>query len=39
MEELLRATEIDKSDLFKSRLTLVTGDLLTVSRVLSVRDV
>ncbi|KAG9086932.1 hypothetical protein FS749_003277 [Ceratobasidium sp. UAMH 11750] len=38
-EELRRITEIDKSELFKRRLGLATGDLLTVLRLLSLRDV
>jgi hypothetical protein len=39
IEELRRITQIDKSALFKSRINIVTGDLLTVGRILSVRDV
>ncbi|QRV84918.1 hypothetical protein RhiJN_12934 [Ceratobasidium sp. AG-Ba] len=39
IEELRRITQIDKSELFKRRLCLATGDLLTISRLLSVRDV
>lgn len=39
MEELCRNTQIDRSELFKHRICIVTGDLLTVSRILSVRDV
>ncbi|KAG8698973.1 hypothetical protein FRC08_005593 [Ceratobasidium sp. 394] len=38
-EELRRITEIDKSELFRRRLCLATGDLLTVLRLLSLRDV
>ncbi|KAG8775483.1 hypothetical protein FRC12_001450 [Ceratobasidium sp. 428] len=38
-EELRRITQIDKSELFRRRLLLTTGDLLTIIRLLSVRDV
>ncbi|QRV94684.1 hypothetical protein RhiJN_22702 [Ceratobasidium sp. AG-Ba] len=38
-EELRRITRIDKSELFKKRLCIATGDLLTIIRLLSVRDV
>ncbi|QRV80148.1 hypothetical protein RhiJN_08163 [Ceratobasidium sp. AG-Ba] len=39
IEELQRITQIEKSELFKQRVLLATGDLLTVMRLLSVRDV
>ncbi|KAG8724202.1 hypothetical protein FRC09_020863 [Ceratobasidium sp. 395] len=38
-EELRRITQIDRSELFRQRLLLTTGDLLTIIRLLSVRDV
>ncbi|KAG9081479.1 hypothetical protein FS749_007629 [Ceratobasidium sp. UAMH 11750] len=38
-EEILRITQISKSELFKRRICIATGDLLTVIRLLSVRDV
>ncbi|QRW05895.1 hypothetical protein RhiLY_04894 [Ceratobasidium sp. AG-Ba] len=39
IEELQRTTQIEKSELFKRRILLTTGDLLTITRLLSVRDV
>ncbi|KAG8740874.1 hypothetical protein FRC12_015852 [Ceratobasidium sp. 428] len=39
IEELRRITQIDKSELFKHRLSIATGDLLTILRILSLRDV
>ncbi|EUC54316.1 hypothetical protein RSOL_037700 [Rhizoctonia solani AG-3 Rhs1AP] len=39
IEELRRITGLNISDIFRRRICIVTGDLLTVSRVLSVRDV
>ncbi|KAF8595258.1 hypothetical protein BDV93DRAFT_564577 [Ceratobasidium sp. AG-I] len=39
VEELRRITQIDKSELFKNRICIATGDLLTITRLLSVRDV
>jgi hypothetical protein len=39
IEELRRVTKLDTSELFKRRLCIVTGDLLTISRILSIRDV
>ncbi|KAG9095979.1 hypothetical protein FRC06_009196, partial [Ceratobasidium sp. 370] len=39
IEELRRITQIDRSELFRRCLCLATGDLLTISCLLSVRDV
>ncbi|CUA69710.1 Gamma-tubulin complex component 4 [Rhizoctonia solani] len=39
IEAIIRAIKAFLSPWFKSRLTVITGDLLTVNRILSVRDV
>ncbi|CAE6410155.1 unnamed protein product [Rhizoctonia solani] len=39
IEEIRRVTGLEISEIFRRRICVVTGDLLTISRVLSVRDV